>query len=270
MYPGKESRMTAQGFFHGVNMRSVEAEHPRGVLFHIHGLGESGLCLEYIMTHPLLSGFTHFAPDLPGYGKSPWPAEPLRIADLAEAAAQWIRLCTPGRVILLGHSLGGVIGTVLCERHPELVSLFIDVEGNVSAEDCTFSCRIAGYTLEDFLAFGFERFSSDIYLRGVEEKSLRYYFASMRMCDPRQIHLNSVELIDLSAPEDLGMRLARLEAPAHYFWGDPRGTQAHSRGLLEAAGIPLTGIHDAGHWPFVDQPDQFAKKLLAILDATIP
>jgi pimeloyl-ACP methyl ester carboxylesterase len=261
--------MLAQGFFHGVHVRSVKAEHPRGTIFYIHGLGESGLCLEYVMNHPLLSRFSHLAPDLPGYGKSPWPETPLAIGDHAEAIAKWISLSTPGKVILLGHSLGGVIGTCLCERHPGLVSLFIDVEGNISAEDCTFSCAIAGYTREDFLAYGFEKVGSDIYAGGMREKSLRFYFASLRMCDPRQIHANSTELMDLSAREDLGARLARLGVPAHYLWGDPRGTQAHSLSLLKMAGVPLTGIPDAGHWPFIDQPDSFAAHLLAILDTHI-
>lgn len=259
--------MLAQGFFHGVHMRSVEAENPRGTIFSIHGLGESGLCLEAIMTNPLLSGFSHLAPDLPGYGKSPWPGRPLSIDDHARTVAELIFLCSRGPVILLGHSLGGVIGTCLCERHPGLVSLFVDVEGNVSSEDCTFSCDIAGYTLEDFLARGFEKFCSDVYHRGTKEKALRLYYASLRMCDPRQLHLNSAELVDLSSRDDLGARLAGLEVPAHYLWGNPRGTQARSLGLLKASGIPVTGIDDSGHWPFVDQPLSFAKNLLGILDA---
>jgi pimeloyl-ACP methyl ester carboxylesterase len=262
--------MASQGFFHGVHMRSREVEHPRATIFSVHGLGESGLCLEYFMDHPLFSPFTLLAPDLPGYGKSPWPAMPLSIPDQAEAVAKWIALAARGKVVLLGHSLGGVIGTCLCERHPELVSLFINVEGNISAEDCTLSCRIAGYALEDFLAFGFERFCSEVYARGMEDKALRIYYASLRMCDPGQIHANSVELMDISAREDLASRLARLAVPSHYLWGDPRGTQAHSLGLLKAAGVPATGIEDAGHWPFIDQPDFFAERLLGILDAHLP
>jgi pimeloyl-ACP methyl ester carboxylesterase len=258
--------MLAQSLFHGVLVRSVEAEQARGTIFYIHGLGESGLCLEGIMTHPLLSGFSHFAPDLPGYGKSPWTETPLDIGVLAEAMAHWIDLSARGPAVLLGHSLGGVIGTVLCERHPELVSVFVDVEGNISAEDCTFSCAIAGYTVEHFLACGFERFCSDIYARGMADKALRYYYASLRMCDPAQIHAHSLELVELSAREDLASRLAGLAMPAHYVYGDPRGTQGHSLHLLEAASVPITGIRDAGHWPFIDSPSVFAENLLAILD----
>jgi pimeloyl-ACP methyl ester carboxylesterase len=259
--------MPAQGFFHGVHARSAVAESLRGTIFYLHGLGESGLCLEPAMNQPLLSGFSHFAPDLPGYGKSPWTLSPLSIDDLAEAAAELIELLSPRPVVLLGHSLGGVIGTVLCERHPSLVSLFVNVEGNISAEDCTFSCIIAGQDLGDFLAYGFERFCSDIYARGMHERSLRAYYASLRMCDPRQIHASSAELMELSAREDLARRMARLGMPAHYLWGEPRGTQTHSLGLLREAGIPLAAIHDAGHWPFMDQPDEFAAALLGILDS---
>jgi pimeloyl-ACP methyl ester carboxylesterase len=87
------------------------------------------------------------------------------------------------------------------------------------------------------------------------------------MCDPRQIHLNSEELMDISAKEDLGTRLARLPVPSHYLRGFPGGTQGHSLGLLKAAGVPLAEIPDAGHWPFIDQPDRFAEKILGFIEA---
>jgi pimeloyl-ACP methyl ester carboxylesterase len=250
-------------------MRLVEADRPQGLIFYVHGLGESGLCLEHLMAHPLLKGFTHIAPDLPGYGKSPWTHAPLSVVEYADAVAGWISLYAADAVFLLGHSLGGVIGTCLCERHPELVRLFVNVEGNISAEDCTLSCRIAGHTLEDFLAYGYEMFCEETYRRGMHEKALRMYYASMRMCDPRQLYASSTELMDLSAREDLGLRLAGLKVPACYLWGDPRGTQGHSLGLLEAAGVPLVKVDDAGHWPFIDQPDAIARHLLAVLETNL-
>lgn len=254
-----------QRFRHGMHVRSIEAGSPKGVIFYVHGLGESGLCLEGIMGHPLLREYSHLAPDMPGYGKSPWLEVPPGISELADLLAGWLSSLGLPKVILLGHSMGGVIGTLLCERFPETVRSFINVEGNVSHEDCLFSSDIGACTLEDFLVKDFDAFRDTIYEKGLSERALRFYHASLLMCDPRAIHRNSMELVRLSQREDLADRLGSLPLPSCYFRGNPRGTQGYSLGLLKRASVPIVEISDSGHWPFIDQPDEFAGKLFEVL-----
>lgn len=263
--------MTAQRFINGMHARFREAASSRGTVLYIHGLGDSGLCLEGIMAHPLLNGFSHLAADLPGYGKSPWPDKPLSIPMYADLLAQWISSpevpLDVAQVILVGHSMGGVIGTVLCERHPEKVRAFINVEGNISLQDCTFSCTIAAHSLDDFIERGFTSFRDDIYKKGLSERALRIYHAGLLMCDPRSIHFNSRELVELSESEELAARLGSLKIPVFYVWGSPGGTAEHSRSLLRTQGVPLVPVHESGHWPFIDRPDAFAERIIEIAGA---
>lgn len=256
-----------QRFFHGMHFRSIEAGSPQGVVLYIHGLGESGLCLERLMAHPLLRDHSHLAVDLLGYGKSPWSDTPLTISEQADLLADWISLFGISKIAVLGHSMGGVIGTLLCERRPEMISSFINVEGNISREDCTFSNDIDAYTLDDFLESGFDAFCDRIYEKGLIDRALRFYHASLLMCDPRAIHGNSRELVRLSGREDLAARLESLPMPSFYIWGSPSGTQGYSLNLLRKANVPIVEISDAGHWPFIDQPDEFAESFLQILRA---
>jgi pimeloyl-ACP methyl ester carboxylesterase len=59
-------------FEHGMVVRDFGAgDH--GTPLWIHGLGESGLCFERVLARPELEAFRHLVPDLPGYGRSPWP-----------------------------------------------------------------------------------------------------------------------------------------------------------------------------------------------------
>lgn len=257
--------MISQRYFNGMHMRINKAPAPRDTIFYIHGLGESGLCLESIMNHPLLKGFSHLSADLPGYGKSPWPEEPLSFSRYADLLEKHLALLNTGQVVLVGHSMGGVIGTLLCERHPERARLFIDVEGNVSLEDCTFSCIIAAHGFDEFMGSEFGRLRDEIYERGIRERALRLYHAGLLMCDPRSIYVNSLELVSLSESGDLAGRLGALKIPASYIWGDPGGTGEYSLGLLHAQGIPLACVQNSGHWPFVDQPDAFAETILDII-----
>lgn len=235
-------------------------------IVYLHGLGESGLCFEKLIQSPRLARWTHFVPDLAGYGKSPGD-QPTSLAAHAENLAQWIKSRELPPVILLGHSMGGVIGQFLCEKYPEIVRAFINVEGNISLGDCSFSSQVARYPEGEFLADGFDSLLNSIYLGGATDPVLRGYFASMRFCNPRILYLNSVELVQNSTGETLAQRMGKLEIPCIYLLGNPRGTGAHSQALLEAAGVTYQKIDDAGHWPFLDQPAAFTSALRDFLDS---
>jgi len=45
----------------------------------------------------------------------------------------------------------------------------------------------------------------------------------------------------------------------------PRRSSAACKKNARETAVKLIGIDNAGHWPFIDQPDAFAQRLLAIL-----
>src|ERR1043165_8285221 len=55
---------------HGMIVRRVGAGPE---LLWLHGLGEWSANFDAVAAHPALAGFSHVLPDLPGYGRSPWP-----------------------------------------------------------------------------------------------------------------------------------------------------------------------------------------------------
>jgi alpha-beta hydrolase superfamily lysophospholipase len=68
--------MIRQYHFDGMHVRFYESENPAGSILYIHGLGESGLCFEQLISDKRLREWTHIVHDLPGYGKSPWTVSP--------------------------------------------------------------------------------------------------------------------------------------------------------------------------------------------------
>ena len=238
-------------------------------VLYLHGLGESGLCFERIVERPELTGRRHLVPDLPGYGRSPWPAEPLSLPALADRVAGWMRGRAEGPAILVGHSMGGVLALLLAERHPDRVRAVIDVDGNKSLEDCVFSTQAAALTKKAFLEGGFDGIREAIYRDGAGNEALRGYYASLHLCDPRAFYLNSCELVELSSRETMARRLAELTVPALYIAGVPDGACARSLELLEEAGVPCTRIAPSGHWPFIDRPGPFATALDQMLASSM-
>ena len=224
----------------------------------LHGLGESSLCFAAISRQPALQHFRHRIVDLPGYGRSHWPAEPYRLDEAATELASWLVADAGEPAVLLGHSMGGVLAQLIAERAPAQVRAVINVDGNLSLADCTFSGKATAFPLAAFLAKGFEELQSSVYTDGITRPPLRGYYASMRFADPRVFHRHALDLLELSTPEDLARRLAALPMPSLYIAGSPEGASARSKELLVSAAARWKLIESSGHWPFLDQPEAFA------------
>ncbi|MFH1468923.1 MAG: alpha/beta hydrolase [Pseudomonadota bacterium] len=248
-------------------LRTLGEESLPGPLLWLHGLGESGLCFERIVAHPRLAGWRHLVPDLPGYGRSAWPREPIGLPDLATLLASWLASRDEPPAVVVGHSMGGVLGLLLADRHPSCVRALLNVDGNISLDDCRYSGKAARWVLNDFLAGGFDHFRDEVYQDGLNDPPHRGYYASLRLADPRVFHRHSQDLVALSAAGELPRRMAALPMPARYLAGEPHGASPRSRALLQAAGVPISGVTPAGHWPFLDQPDTFAHVLVGFLEA---
>lgn len=229
----------------------------------IHGLGEWATSFEPVAAHPALAGFSHVLPDLPGYGRSPWPDEPggpEGLDALADRLAAWLG---DSRPLLIGHSMGGVLVTLIAERIA--VRAVIDVDGNLSRGDCTFSATASAYTPGDFVARGLAEMRADVYERSRTDLALRSYYGALCVASPEVFHRHALDLIAMSEPETLVVRLAALRAPTLFVAGVPDGICEHSRRLLDRHGVRWVGIEPAGHWPYVDQPDAFATAVAAFL-----
>jgi pimeloyl-ACP methyl ester carboxylesterase len=228
----------------------------------IHGLGEWSLSFDPIASHPALAGFAHVLPDLPGYGRSPWPETADDLERYADRLAGWIGDRAPA---LIGHSMGGVLASLVAERIA--VRAVVDVEGNLSMGDCVFSAKAAAYSLDDFVAHGFAQIRAETFAAARTQPALRGYCGAMATASPHAFHRHARDLVARSATEARAARLAQLAAPVLFIAGVPDGICPRSRELLDHHGIRWLGLAPAAHWVFVDQPDAFAAAVADFLRA---
>lgn len=253
MNSGLDERLHG-GFLQRV--RHGDPHHP--TLLYLHGLGESGLCFEALMDHPVLAGWPQVAVDLHGYGKSERAAPALGLEAHARALAATL---APGRYVLIGHSMGGVVATFLAGLLDQRVAGFINIEGNISASDCTFSALIAACDPKEFAATGFARLCETVKRDGEYDRALALYAQSLRLAEPGQLYLNATELVAMSAAETLATAMGALTMPKTYLLGSPGGSGARTRELLALADVAWSAVPNAGHWPFIDQTDLCAAEI---------
>src|ERR1700736_2151867 len=86
-----------------VSTTVVPPDAPTFVL--VHGLGVSSRYMIPLAKH-LARSARVFAPDLPGFGKSPGPCRVLNVPELAEALLEWTQTRIHGPLVLVGHSFG--------------------------------------------------------------------------------------------------------------------------------------------------------------------
>ena len=225
----------------------------------IHGLGESSTSFEPVVAK--LPQFAHTLIDLPGYGRSAWPAEPFGLEALADHLAAWLKqrpLAT-----LIGHSMGGVLAVMLAERGA--ARAIIDIDGNVTRADCTFSAQATAISEAEFVDGGFAAIRDTVYRDGVADAPLRTYHAAMCFAQPRTFYRQATDLVALSETESMAPRLAALQVPALFIAGVPRGISEVSRAALDRHGVRWIGIEPAGHWVYLDQLDQFVAAIAAFV-----
>src|SRR5262245_58999063 len=85
-----------------------EGQNNRNVAILIHGWASSWYAVSPLL--PLLSQrYRCLAVNLPGYGSSPRPSQRVTIPDYANLIATLIKQVTDKPVVLVGHSMGGMI-----------------------------------------------------------------------------------------------------------------------------------------------------------------
>lgn len=227
----------------------------------IHGLGEQSASFDAVTKHPALAGFRHVLVDLPGYGRAPWVELPPgdSLAQTADLLATWIAARPSddqNLPVLIGHSQGGVLATLVAER--TAVRGIINVEGNLTIGDCTFSAKGASYSEADFVDHGFAAMRDDVYRDGQIHRALRSYHTALAMASPHVFHRNAVDLVAAARRGDLGQRLVAAKCPTLYIAGVPSGICATSRQQLRDLGARFIELEPSGHWPFIDRADRFA------------
>jgi pimeloyl-ACP methyl ester carboxylesterase len=259
-----ESHLTVPGGRLFCRHTEIKPERPSVLL--VHGLGESGLCFLEAFREPALERFNLVVPDLPGFGRSEGPVD----SDYS-FPAQVERLCALleemllGRVHVVGHSMGGDIGTELCRLEPDRVGAFINIEGDLTQHDQLISRAALAAKQEG----RFEAWFRDDFRRGkvrewsLEWRSCERYAWSLEMCRPEAFLASAHQIKRLTEAATageagvLGERYRRLPNRKVFCWGTESLAPKSRQWLLKKGGLDNRPFEKAFHWVMIDRSEAF-------------
>lgn len=201
--------------------------------------------------------------DMPGYGASPPPAEPLSLRGAASAAAGLAEQLG-GPVHVAGISMGGMVALELALLRPDLVRSLSLVDTSPAFgldgtdPDAWRAARLApldaGARVEDFA----EPVLRSVMAPDVDPEAVAVAVASML-----RVPVDGLRAAILALPaHDVRDRLGAIAAPTLVVVGEldeetpPAYAEALSAGI---AGARLAVVPDAGHYTPVEAPDAVAR-----------
>lgn len=259
-----------------------EGEPDRQVALLIHGWSSSWYAMSPLIG--LLSQrFRAIAVDLPGYGESPRPSERVTIPAYVDVLTNFVEEVTDGPVVLVGHSMGGMISLTMALRHPILVERMVLLGPTISGRLSQYiNFFVSPITLLERFGFGslivsfFEQVMvgiTDQLMRpasfaertGITSEDYRRIRADVR--HPGQGRVRA-ECFFAMRDNDLRGRLGEIETPALVMWGAEDNTVPLRDAGIVADEWPVADLRiipKASHWPHFETPDITRRQIASFL-----
>jgi haloalkane dehalogenase len=255
-----------------VYRESLPVEAPKGTVLCLHGYPESSFMWRHLLETVADAGWQAVAPDLPGYGDSPYAGSGTWQSHV-DAVDAFHREQELGEVVLVVHDWGGLIGLRWACEHPELIramvisntGFFPDGRWHGMAQ----ALRTPGKGEE--MVGAIDRAGFGGMLRAVspslDDRSLDEYFKAYGSPERRRGQLELYRSGELSELADYD--LAAVGAPALILWGedDPFAPVAGAhRFAKELPDAELVVIGGAKHFVFDDEPQACSAAVRAFLE----
>jgi pimeloyl-ACP methyl ester carboxylesterase len=245
-------------------MQTLSRARERGTdVWLIHGLGDAPRVWLAARKDVTLEGYRLIAPALPGFGGT--PPLPARERGL-EGLARWVqtqiaRRSRGRRVILVGHSMGGMLASLIAARTSDLSGL-INVEGPLTLADCDTTKQASRAT--DFPRW-FRAFRRMVRLP--ESGAPAHYGTSVAEADGPSFLACAKDIVALASGARMAKLYAAIRAPHIFFYGAATGgISRRSLTFLQAHGCETKEFAAAAHWPMTETPRDFARALIDTIE----
>jgi pimeloyl-ACP methyl ester carboxylesterase len=203
------------------------------------------------------------AVDLRGRGESQ-AVPPYGVGQALEDVAELIRTLNIAPVILVGHSLGGVVALAVNGRYPDLVRGTVTIDSPINAETGAGSPRSVAMIREAGSMHAVENFIQT-FEYDPPNRAIHDYIATVMLKCPADVGAGMLEDLHLVGADMKRLLREADRKPFMMIWGErPLGDPAWVRdNTMFVRQEPVTGT---GHFVQVEQPAVTNALLRAFLD----
>jgi pimeloyl-ACP methyl ester carboxylesterase len=236
------------------------------VLF-VHGLGGAKENFLWAVQSPALARCELVMFDAPGTGQARFdPDRPVDLTGLADLT-QLVADRLVGRpYVLVGASMGGLITLLQMRRHgTEGIRGYVNIEGNLTSEDCMFSRRVIPHSLDAFRDTVFEQMMQELRRSAFAGDRIIAHNMALNV-DVRAYHAYSFQTV---AESDSGVLLDEflaLRIPRLFLYGEANRHLSYLH-RLRSSDVGVVEVPDSGHFLFYDNPVATYGAIGAFVDA---
>jgi lipase len=212
-------------------------------------------------------------PDMLGYGtQAGTSVETISVQAQADDLAAQIRRCGYTHAHIVGHSVGGAVALLLARRHPEVVASLINVEGNFTLKDASWTGQLAAMTLAEVseLLQGYQNdpagWLSSVGIEPTEER-LAIANRGLYAQPPKTLKAMAESVIETTAQpsylEDVNVVLDS-GIPMHLFAGERSRIGWHVPDPVVRRAASMTIQPGVGHMMMLEAPEKFLSLIARI------
>lgn len=215
----------------------------------LHGLQANAELFSDLFNQSFLDNYSLLAISFIGFGDSTKPDDfSYDVADQAEVTKLVLNELGIKQLHLIGHSLGGMVGTLLLEPLRANIMSFANLEGNLVLADCGDSKNVAQYSEADFKKYGYDNLKESIRQSG--QKSASYRYKRLEIIPAKVFYKTSTSIVDWSKSEKLLDLFVGSQVKRMFMYGSRNAVKADT--LVES--ISKVVIDEAGHFMLLDNP----------------
>ncbi len=215
----------------------------------LHGLQANKELFKPLLEQEFVAKYSFIAIDCIGFGNSSKPEDfSYDIEEQAHIVNEVINQLAIKKLHIIGHSLGGVIGTLLLQPLESKILSFINIEGNLTLNDSGISKIVAEYSFEDFKNDKYMQIQND--LKQSREPSAFQRNKWIAQIPDYVFYQTSVSLVDWAKSGKLLQLFAQSSSKKVYMIGDKNRVKR----AIVPTGIQTIVIPNAGHFMLLDNP----------------
>ena len=240
-------------------LRYFDRSGPGPAILYIHGLGCSKTDFVDMTKALQLQQFRLLSADHPGCGNSSYDhSHALNIDGIVELIENFVKNLGLDSFVLVGGSLGGLVGLLYAERNPNRIAGFVNVEGNLAPEDCMFSRNVISHSYSHFEKIIFPQIKKAVAAR--KGRGFARHLDVLAKADPRAYYDFAFQTVEYSDQGNLLQRFLSLPIPKCFMYGSENRHLSYLQ-RLRASDCQVVEIPNANHFLFYDAPDHYAAAL---------